>query len=111
MRVRNKSAIYGYYGGVTEENHYNPLSASDTTYAWNLTQELKNFILQNASNMVLRQNTNSQPGNIDTFVLSTSGKPEDIITYTSSQDVVMLDDIAGVGIASDTEEPIDGGTF
>lgn len=111
MRRKNKSSIYGYYGGVTKENHYVPLSSTRIDTPWTLTPELRNFIIQNAANIVLRKNTDSQPGNVDTFVLSTSGKPEDVIVYTSNVDVVTLDDVAGSGIASDTEEPIDGGTF
>jgi len=111
MRRRNKSFVYGYYGGVTNENHYVPLSSAPLNTPWTLTQELRNFIIQNAANIVLRKNTDSQPGNIDTFVLSTSGKPEDVITYTSNTDVVTLDDVAGSGIASDSNEPIDGGSF
>lgn len=110
MRRKNKSSIYGFYGGVSDENHYIP-GETPTTNQWELTQELRTFLIENAKNIVLRKNTSSEPGNIDTFVLSTSGKPEDIIVYQSNADVVVLDDVAGSGLTSDTTEPIDGGTF
>jgi hypothetical protein len=108
---KNKSSLYGFYGGVSNANHYVPGSPLPPNNQWSLSQELKNFVVQNAANIVLRQTVSSEPGNVDTFVLSTSGKPEDIIVYQSNQDTVVLDNIAGSGITSDTNEPVDGGTF
>ena len=70
-----------------------------------------NFLNQNKDDVVLRSVLSSEPGNIDTFMLTTSGKPEDVIIYQSSNDVVVLDNIAGSGITSNTNEPLDAGTF
>jgi hypothetical protein len=71
------------------------------------------FVEKNAQNILLRTNVSSAPGNIDTFVITTSGKPEDTIEYTSSTDKVILDKLAGGGIISDAKDNdyIDGGTF
>ena len=69
------------------------------------------FLDQNKSNIVLRTTLSSEPGNIDTFVLTTSGKSEDIIYYQTNNDTVVLDDLAGSGISSDTGEALNGGTF
>lgn len=110
MRRNNKSSVYGFYGGVSKENHYIP-GKTPPINKWALSQELRNFIIENAQDIVLRKNTVTEPNNIDTFVLSTSGKSEDVIVYKSNTDVVLLDNIAGSGITSDTNEPIDGGTF
>ena len=110
---KNKSAVYGYYGGVSDSNHYVAANVPDFNANW-LTQipvELRNFLNNNASNFLLRQTLSSEPGNLDTFVLSTSGKPEDVIVYQSNTDTVVLDDIAGSGITSDTNAPIDAGFF
>jgi len=110
---KNKSAVYGYYGGVSDDNHYVAPNAPDFNAKW-LTQiptELRNFLNSNASNFLIRQTLSSEPGNIDTFVLSTSGKPEDVIVYQTNADTVVWDNIAGSGISSDTGEPVDAGFF
>ena len=51
--------------------------------------------------------------NYTTFVISTSGKPEDVITYTtsSSEKDVTLASLAGGGIINIKTRPIDAGTF
>lgn len=46
-----------------------------------------------------------------TFFISTSAKPEDVIIIKTNKSYVLLDDLAGSGIVSDTKEPVDGGTF
>ncbi len=46
-----------------------------------------------------------------TFVISTSAKPEDVIILKTKDNVVVLDDMAGTGIVSDSNEFIDGGNF
>jgi hypothetical protein len=69
------------------------------------------FIEANANNIVLRQNLPSSEEGLSTFVLSTSGKPEDVIKYTSDTGEVMLDDTAGSGITDIGILPMDGGTF
>jgi hypothetical protein len=125
--------IYDYYsedptGLEMAPNHYIPpnpptcpndlsvtgLSAVPGPYEKNNETELVTalqFIEANMNNIVLRQTVSSEPGNVDTFVLSTSGKPEDVIVYQSNNDTVVLDNIAGSGITSDTNKPLDGGTF
>lgn len=110
MIKRNKSAAYGYYGGVSKANHYVPGSTSNSQ-AWSLSQEFKNFLLQNAENIVLRQTLSSAPENVDTFMFYTSGKPEDVVVYQTNKDTVVLDNLAGSGITSSSNQPVDGGTF
>ena len=128
---KNKSSVYGYFGGVTNPNHYVPpesqpfiphppkaaFTAEDKAFLEQLKGEIGEaavFIQTNAADILLRKNTESAPGNIDTFVMSTLGKPEDTITYTSSKDDVVLSDIAGTGITNPDnidEDSLDGGTF
>jgi hypothetical protein len=131
-RPRNKSKVYGRYGGVTDSNYYNASSHSQSNQSLNLDDRNENitftsadkrrleellaaaqFVENNADNIMLRVNTNSQPGNIDTFVITTSGKPEDTIEYTSIKDRVVLDKLAGGGVVSDSgdNDGIDGGFF
>lgn len=69
------------------------------------------FLDENKENVVLRTTLSSEPGNIETFMLTTSGKSEDTIVYQSANDTVVLDNIAGSGISSDTGEAVDAGTF
>lgn len=99
----NKSKVYGYYGGVTNANHYvppsspgfvpqpatRPFTAKDKE-KFDQIVSMAAFIGDNAPNIMLRTNTFSTPNNIDSFVISTSGKPEDVIIYTSETDVVNL---------------------
>ena len=122
--MKNKSAAYGLYGGVTNENHYVPPGAPGfvpqpsraffTQKDRELLEQVQAaaaFVEQNAPNILLRITTDSQPGNVDTFMITTSGRPEDVIIYTSNQDQVVLDDVAGSGIDNTTQGPLDGGTF
>jgi hypothetical protein len=69
------------------------------------------FLEENKENVVLRTTLSSEPGNVETFMLTTSGKSEDTIVYQSNNDTVVLDNIAGSGIISDTGEAVDAGTF
>lgn len=117
--MKNKSRAYGYYGGVSQQNHYVPPGAPGFVprkeYPLAFTDEQKTaltYLAQKAPDILVRVLTDSQPGNIDTFMLSTSGRPEDVIVYTSNQDQVVLDDIAGSGIEDNASgEPLDGGLF
>ena len=99
----NKSKAYGYYGGVSNANHYVPPGSPGfipQPPRLPFTQQDKEkfdqimsqaaYIGDNASNIMVRANTSSTPNNVDTFVISTSGKPEDVIVYTSDTDVVNL---------------------
>lgn len=108
IRGTNKSAVYGYYGGVSNENHYVPpgspsyvpqpatipFTTSDKSLMLHLLSTA-DFINQNAPNMLIRTNTEHLTGNIDTFVISTSGKPEDVIVYTSNTDVIDINVVDG----------------
>ena len=105
----NKSSIYGYYGGVSQQNHYVPpggeghdpsifnraiFTKSDQVLVQQLIQQTE-FYAENAPNIVLRTNISSLPGNVDTFVLSTSANPEDVIQYTSNENAVALNVVEG----------------
>jgi hypothetical protein len=116
--MKNKSKAYGCYGGVSQQNHYVPPGAPGFVprkeYPLAFTDEQKVALLylaEKAPDVLVRTLTDSKPGNIETFVLSTSSKPEDKIIYISEQDQVVLDDLAGSGLANTTENPLDGGTF
>lgn len=106
--MNNKSAPYGYYGGVTQQNHYVPPSsvpfvpheASVPFYrdyrttlqhlvsSVNFTQE---FLLQNAGSILVRKIV-EQMGNSNHFHISTLDHPDDLITYDtlSGYDVNLL---------------------
>ena len=140
--VTNISKDYGYYGGYdgtpifdtsptanlnpdmikVNSTEFNQLldfikqvqtqypSISSTNAVMN--PNVASFLAANAPNLMMRTLANSQPGNIDSFVISTSGRPEDVIAYTSTDDMVTLDDVAGTGLAGEpTNQPLDGGTF
>lgn len=100
---KNKSAPYGYYGGVTPGNHYTPPPVPDfvpqvprATFTQNdkiLLQQLvqqTQFFAANSPDILLRTHVDNPPGvsgvNVDTFVLHTSANPADVIVYTSDHD-------------------------
>jgi len=102
--MANKSSVYGYNGGVLRENYYVPPRSSnfipqpsknhifteeDRNQLLKLLEQTK-FYVDNAPNILLRINTQHLSGNIDTFVMSTSSKPEDIITYTADHDEFVI---------------------
>lgn len=133
---RNKSAAYGYYGGGKGRTPYTPpvvlpeptpVSATLLTQKqksnYELNQETRNllesvlksqsytFLEKNAPNILVRQTLSQQANNVDTFVMSTSAKPEDVIIYTSYKDTVVLSDLAADGIKDDIDTPVDAGFF
>lgn len=136
-QIETKSSAYGNYGKTANENNnpadynyfYNkvlkqdnfptqirpqPANAAFTEKDKQLLDKVQNaaaFVGANASNILLRVKVDSQPGNIDTFAIMTSSDPNNIIVYTSNQNEVVLDDVAGSGIANTTEGPLDGGLF
>jgi hypothetical protein len=107
--AKNKSSVYGFYGGVTQENHYVPPGSPDFVpqpVRVRFTEEDKKAVSQlavqttfytdNAPNIVLRKLVSSVPDgsdNVDTFVMMTSAKPNDIITYTSETNEVNLNQV------------------
>ena len=118
----NKSSIYGYYGGVSQQNHYVPPGAEghdpsifnraiftkqDQVLVQQLIQQTE-FYAENAPNIVVRTNVSSLPGNVDTFVLTTSANPQDVIQYTSNEDIVALNVVDG-GVITPSE--LNGGEF
>ena len=108
MAAANKSSIYGDYGGVSNQNHYVPpgntnftpkppqmvFSEADRLLVQQLIDQTS-FYSNNAQNILIRTLSSSQPGNIDSFVLATSAKPEDVIIYTSNTDKVDLNRLDG----------------
>lgn len=48
------------------------------------------YVVNNLPYVLVRVNTVSLPGNLDTFILSTSAHPNDTIEYTSIVDIVDL---------------------
>ena len=107
--TKNKSSVYGTYGGVTRENHYvppgspgyvpQPARTNFTEADRLLVQQLINqttFYAENAPDILIRKLASSVPNsadNIDTFVMSTSAKPEDVIIYTSDTNTVDLNQV------------------
>lgn len=99
----NKSSIYGYYGGVSNSNHYIPttqpfvpqpsqphqITEQDRLLLHQLVLQTE-FYSQNAPNILLRTNTVHTSANVDTFVIHTSANPEDVIVYTSETDTFEL---------------------
>lgn len=102
----NKSNAYGRYGGVTRSNYYSPppsipydiksppvvFRQQDKDFIESFRDQAT-FIGENVSNILLRVNTASIPDggdNVDTFVMTTSGKPEDMIEYTSDSNTLTL---------------------
>jgi hypothetical protein len=51
---------------------------------------VSDFVANNAEYILIRKNTLSLPGNLDTFVIDTSAHPDDEIFYTVSVDAVDL---------------------
>lgn len=128
-KEKSMSSVYGYYGGVKNDRQYvppestsfvpqpamvpNPFNLSAGINAEQLRAVVE-FVNTNANDILLRKNTSSLPNNIDTFVMTTSGNPEDVIIYQSDQDVVTLgaeENIGVVGGTPDEDDVIDAGFF
>ena len=99
MKGVNKSKVYGYYGGVTNENHYVPPAVPDfvphpptvpfnSEYRTTLLQILcsvnfsDEYLLAHADEIMLRKLLSSS-GEDKTFEIFTQKDPNDIITYTA----------------------------
>jgi hypothetical protein len=112
------SKDYGYYGGFEGIPVVNPNNepCKDLTDDMILAnpqnfEQMMKFYEDNAQDIVLRRTLSSEPGNIDTFMLMTSGKPEDVIVYTSNKDKVTLSDIGADGVQDDIDNVVDAGFF
>jgi hypothetical protein len=107
---KNKSSAYGYYGGVTPANHYVPppvpdfvpqppqggsiLTQTDRSLLEQLVQQTA-FYAENAPHILLRTNTLHLSNNVDSFMMTTSADPEDVIVYTSETDNFNLNIVNG----------------
>ena len=116
--VSDLSKDYGYYGGFEGVPIVNPENepCKDLTDDMILAnpqklEQMMQFYDDNAQDIVLRKTLSAEPGNIDTFMMTTSGKPEDVIIYTSNKDKVILSDLGGDGIQDDINNVVDAGSF
>lgn len=113
--MENKSKPYGYYGGVTQQNHYVPPAVPAFTpqpasvpfyrdYRTTLVNLIssvgftKQFLLDNQNSILVRKLVNQLSG-ANFFEINTQSHPNDIIEY----DVLSGEDINLLGL--------DGGTF
>lgn len=48
------------------------------------------YVVDNAENILIRVNTVSLSGNVDTFVMDTSAQPNDEMVYTTDRDTLDL---------------------
>ena len=112
MKGINKSKVYGYYGGVTNENHYVPPVEPDfvpcpptvvfnSEYRTMLLQILSSvnftdeYLLSRADEIMIRRLLSAADDEHKTFEIFTQKDPNDIITYTTEPsgdvDLVTLD--------------------
>lgn len=113
--MENRSKPYGYYGGVTQENHYVPPPSAPfvpqpasvpfykdyRTTLINLVSSVgfnKQFLIDNQNSIMVRKLV-EQIGGVNHFEINTQGHPNDIIEYDvlSGEDIDLL--------------TLDGGTF
>ena len=100
--MKNKSKIYGYYGGVAANNFYVPPGNPDFTPLAPpviLTEEEKlalaaaiesiKFYSEHAQNIMLR--TSTVLDSVATFTITTSANPVDKIVYTAEADGAGID--------------------
>lgn len=95
--MENKSKPYGYYGGVTQQNHYVPPAVPDFTpqpasvpfyrdYRTTLQNLVSSvgfttqFLLNNQDSILVRKLV-EQIGGVNHFHINTQGHPNDIIEY------------------------------
>ena len=109
--MANKSKIYGYYGGVTQQNHYVPPPSApfvpqpasvpfyenyaSTTEALLSTAELtREFFISNEG-VILRRYLVETTATQEIYELTTLDNPNDIITYvtelTGNEDLLLSD--------------------
>lgn len=112
------SRDYGYYGGYEGVPVFNPnpdpcKHPTDDMILVNPQKldEMMHYLENNAHDIVLRKTLSAEPGNIDTFMMTTSGRPEDVIVYTSNKNKVTLSDLGGDGIQDDINNVVDAGLF
>ena len=109
--MTNKSKIYGYYGGVSQQNHYVPPPCppfvpqpasvpfyenySSTTDELLSTAELtRDFFISNEG-IILRRYLTDRTATQEFYELATLDNPNDVITYvtdlTGNEDLLLSD--------------------
>ena len=95
--MKNKSNIYGAYGGVSRQNYYAPpptfeyvpqparvpFTADDKAKLEIVAANI-GFYSDNAPNIMLR--TSTTVGDVDVFTITTEANPDDKIIYTAGTD-------------------------
>lgn len=104
--MKNKSYIYGMYGGVSKQNYYVPPTSPDYVPQLaqvpfteedriNLQEVAANigFYSEHAPNIMLR--TSVPIGDQEQFTITTEANPEDTIIYTADNKGVNLNVVDG----------------
>ncbi len=109
--MANKSKIYGYYGGVTQQNHYVPPPSppftpqpasvpfyenyTSTTEALLSTAELTREFFVSNEGIILRRYLAERTDTQEIYQLTTLDNPHDVITYvtelTGNEDLLLSD--------------------
>lgn len=104
--MKNKSAIYGYYGGVTNANHYVPPpsvpftpqpasipfyenQSSVATVLLTSAKETREFFEQNQGSIMRRRFVGIVDG-LEVYEINTDEHPNDLIIYTTPVSSVNL---------------------
>ena len=104
--MRNKSAIYGYYGGVSDSNHYVPPpsapftpqpasvpfyenQASVATALLTSAQDTREFFEQNKGT-IMRRKFVGIANDQEVYEINTDDNPDDLIIYTTPVSSVNL---------------------
>jgi len=106
--MRNKSAIYGYYGGVSDSNHYVPPPSTPFTpqpasvpfyenQASAVTlltsaKDTRDFFEQNKGS-IMRRKFVGIANNQEVYEINTDDNPDDLIIYTTPISSVNLLDV------------------
>lgn len=100
--MKNKSYIYGMYGGVSKQNRYTPpptsefvpqparipFTEADRTNLETIAANI-GFYSEHAPNIMLRTSV-SVGEDLEQFTITTEGNPEDAIIYTANEEGVNL---------------------
>jgi hypothetical protein len=104
--MKNKSNIYGGYGGVSKQNYYAPpispdyvpqpalvsFTAADQANLQAVADNI-GFYAEHGPNIMLR--TSVPVGDEDFFTITTEANPQDKITYTAGDKGVNLNVVDG----------------
>jgi hypothetical protein len=109
--MKNKSQSYGFYGGVTNENHYVPPPSTPFTpqpasvpFYENLAEASTNLLSSaeytreffvNNEGIIMRRYLVGQTATEEFYEIRTLDNPNDIITYTTAisgaEDLLLMD--------------------